>query len=333
MGSQTPSGGGHRPSIPALPAAQSRLLWSVMIPTYNNGDHLRQALESVLAQSQGPEQMQIEVVDDCSTSGNPSSLVQEVGQGRVNYFRQPANRGHVENFNTCLLRSQGQLVHLLHGDDLVRPGFYEKMAGLFERHPQLGAAFCRFEVIDSQGKLLKTHALEQAHSGVLENWMEKIALGQRLQPPAMVVRREVYERLGGFDRRITAYGEDWEMWVRIAAHFPIGYLPEPLAAYRVGGSSLSGRSFRTGQNVADYLRAIEICREHLPPGQVQAISRQARRLAARAAIRRSYRALDAGDFESPPAQFKMALLASPSPEIAARAAYLLLHWLWRRATQ
>jgi GT2 family glycosyltransferase len=330
MGSQPLQQADYRPAVPAVPASQPRPRWSVMIPTYNNSDHLRQALQSVLAQDPGPEQMQIEVVDDCSTSEDPSALVRELGQGRVNYFRQPSNRGHVENFNTCLLRARGLLVHLLHGDDLVRPGFYEKMGELFERHIEIGAAFCRFEVIDPHGTVLKTHAAEQDHSGVLENWLEKIALGQRLQPPAMVVRREVYERLGGFDRRIAAYGEDWEMWVRIAAHYPTGYLPDPLAAYRVGVSGLSGRSFRTGQNVADYLRAVEICREHLPADRAAAISRQARRLAARAAIRRSYRALDAGDFASPLAQAKMAWHAYPSPEIAARAAYLLLHWLRRR---
>jgi glycosyltransferase involved in cell wall biosynthesis len=323
----------HRPAISALPAGQPRPLWSVMIPTFNSGELLRQALESVLAQDPGAEQMQIEVVDDCSTAGDPASLTHELGGERVGFFRQTANRGHVENFNTCLLRSRGRLIHLLHADDLVRPGFYEEICALFERFPDAGAAFCRYEVIDPQGRVIKTHAAEQDHPGVLENWLEKIALGQRLQPPAMVVRREVYESLGGFDRRIASYGEDWEMWVRIAAHYSTAYLPEPLAAYRVGGSSLTSRSFRSGQNLADYLRAVEICREHLPPDRAEAISRQARRLAARAAIRRSYRALDAGDFESPLAQARMAWRASPSPEIAARSSYLLLRWLWRRARQ
>jgi GT2 family glycosyltransferase len=321
----------HRPAIPALPAGQPRPLWSVMIPTFNSGELLRQALESVLEQDPGPEQMQIEVVDDCSSEGDPAGLVQELGRGRVSFFRQPSNRGHVENFNTCLRRSRGQLVHLLHGDDLVRPGFYAKMGALFERFPEAGAAFCRYQVIDPSGALIKIHSAEQDHSGLLENWLEKIGLGQRLQPPAMVVRREVYERLGGFDRRIASYGEDWEMWVRIAAYFATAYLPEALAAYRVGGSSLTSRSFRSGQNMADYLTAVEICREHLPPGRADAIFSQARRLAARAAIRRSYRALDAGDLESPLAQVKMAWRASPTPEITARSAYLLLHWLRRRA--
>ena len=55
------------PSIAPVPEGVHRPKWSVMIPTFNCANYLRQTLESVLAQDPGPEQMQIEVVDDCST--------------------------------------------------------------------------------------------------------------------------------------------------------------------------------------------------------------------------------------------------------------------------
>src|SRR5690242_19953848 len=102
-----------------------RPLWSIMIPTFNNAGHLRAALRSVLAQDAGPEVMQIEVVDDASDD-DTSKVVQETGQGRVSYYRQDRNVGHIANFQSCLRRSTGRLVHLLHGDDAVLPGFYQK---------------------------------------------------------------------------------------------------------------------------------------------------------------------------------------------------------------
>jgi len=107
----------YRSPVPKVAEEVSRPLWSVMIPTYNCAQFLRETLASVLMQDLGPEVMQIEVVDDYSTQGDVEAIVQEMGQGRVGFYRQPENRGHVWNFQTCLERSQGRLIHLLHGDD------------------------------------------------------------------------------------------------------------------------------------------------------------------------------------------------------------------------
>ena len=74
-----------------------------------------------------------------------------MGGRRVAFYRQPANVGHVRNFNTCIRRARGQLVHLLHGDDAVRPGFYEAMQQPFEAQAEVGAAFCRYISTDADG--------------------------------------------------------------------------------------------------------------------------------------------------------------------------------------
>ncbi|HEX6180965.1 MAG TPA: glycosyltransferase, partial [Chitinophagaceae bacterium] len=78
----------HPPSIAPVSPEIHRPLWSVMIPAYNCAGYLVEALNSVLAQDPGEEIMQIQVVDDCSTDANMRQLVQEVGKGRVEYFRQ-----------------------------------------------------------------------------------------------------------------------------------------------------------------------------------------------------------------------------------------------------
>jgi GT2 family glycosyltransferase len=76
------------PSAPSAPSiepllAGERPFWSVMIPTDNGDPHLADAIASVLEQDPGPERMQIEVVDDCSTHGDPEKLVAQVGDGRA----------------------------------------------------------------------------------------------------------------------------------------------------------------------------------------------------------------------------------------------------------
>jgi glycosyltransferase involved in cell wall biosynthesis len=265
----------YRATIPPIPDQEARPLWSVMIPTYNCADYLRETLASVLAQDPGTDLMQIEVIDDCSTQDDPAAVVEELGRGRVVFYQQPENVGYIKNFQTCLERSQGKLIHLLHGDDCVRNGFYQKLQQGFEENPKVGAAFCRHIHMDERGHWHYISPLEQIESGVLNNWLERLAVIQRIQAPSIVVRREVYEKLGGFDSRIRYWGEDWEMWVRIAAHYPVWYEVEPLALYRTHSVSLSGYSVRSGENIQDFRTAIGIVKDYLPADCADRLSKKA----------------------------------------------------------
>jgi hypothetical protein len=273
--------------------------------------------------------MQIEVVDDCSTRDDPAAVVEEVGGGRVTFYQQPQNVGHCRNFDTCLERSRGKLIHLLHGDDGVREGFYQTMERPFAEHPEIGAAFCRYISIDEHGHWQTISPLEQMESGVISNWLEKIATGQRLQPPAMVVRREVYEQLGGFDRRISHYGEDWEMWVRIAARYAVWYEVEPLALYRVHSASLTGNTMRTGENGRELRQVIEIIKAYLPEEHAQAWTDSARINFAFACLRRARRMSDAGDQQGSLAQIREALRTYRSLPVISQAARLFALRAWR----
>jgi hypothetical protein len=127
-----------------------------------------------------------------------------------------------------------------------------------------------------------------------------------------VVRREVYEKLGLFDRRL-AWVEDWEMWVRIAAHYPVWYEVEPLARYRMHSNSNTGRYMRSGENLRDVRRAIAIIRAYLPATAAEEISRRSRTHWALDTLR--YRApefLDAGDLRTAMIQTGEALRCSHS---------------------
>src|ERR1700709_2756259 len=107
--------------IPASDAGTTPF-WSVMIPTYNPPKpYLEQALSSVLDQGLNEHEMQIEVVDDCSSSVDVESLVKPLGGERIKFSRTKKNLGLAGCWNTCLSRSQGRWVHLLHQDDYVLP--------------------------------------------------------------------------------------------------------------------------------------------------------------------------------------------------------------------
>jgi glycosyltransferase involved in cell wall biosynthesis len=285
-----------------------------MIPTHNCAQYLRETLSSVLAQDPGPEHMQIEVVDDCSTKDDPESVVRELGMGRVVFHRQPGNVGHTRNFETCLHRSRGHLIHLLHGDDAVRPGFYARMAPVFAAHPEIGAAFSRNMFMDELGNWTGISRLEIPQSGFMEDLVERLGVGQRIQTPAIVVRREVYETLGGFDRRLS-WTEDWEMWTRIAFNYPIWYEVEPLALYRVHGSSNTGRYRRTAENVKDMIRLYSIIKQYLPKGQGERLIKSGRSHYARRALGEAEEMVMCGEYASAIAQARAAVRLSPTPGI------------------
>lgn len=268
----------YRATIPPIGEDSPRPLWSVMIPTYNCANYLRQTLASVLAQDPGEAVMQIEVVDDCSTQDDPAAVVAELGQGRVSFYQQPENVGYIRNFETCLLRSRGQLIHLLHGDDCVRGGFYHQLQKAFAENPEIGAAYCRHIIMGEDGHWQRLSPVEQSESGILQDALERIVSRHPIQTPSIVVRRQVYEKLGGFDRRMLSCGEDWEMWVRIATGYPVWFEVEPLAIYRSHSSSLSGKAFRTGQNLRDVRKATEIIQSYLPETKARELSKKAREL-------------------------------------------------------
>ena len=116
------------PAIRPLPRDCKRPFWSVMIPNYNSTRYLKQTLESILVQDPGAEEMQIEIVDNCSTEDDPGRIVAEMGVGdRVQVFRRAEHVGMSANWNTCIERARGQWVHILHSDDTVVVGFYDSL--------------------------------------------------------------------------------------------------------------------------------------------------------------------------------------------------------------
>ncbi|WP_246841275.1 glycosyltransferase [Chroococcidiopsis sp. TS-821] len=285
-----------------------------MIPTYNRTKYLERTLKSLLNQAPAPEVMQIEVVDNCSTEVDMEAVVQDIGQGRILFYRQPYNVGLTANLTACIQRSRGHLVHILHDDDVVLPGFYQRLQEAFEREPTIGAAFCRYINVDENDRPVYIPQLEQANAGIILNWIERIAVKPRIQPPALVVRRSVYEKIGGFHPELR-YTCDWEMCKRIAAYYPVWYEPQILAHYRVHSASTTSDVIKSGANVADRRKAIEISRAYLPPPLAEQLSHKAEEVSAINTLGVARRALSRGDTATTLVQIKEALKCSSSPKI------------------
>lgn len=244
------------PTIAPVQAGTDRPLWSVMIPAWNCARYLRRTLASVLAQDPGPDRMQIEVVDDCSTTDDPAGVVAELGRGRVGFFRKPRNEGPTPTFNVCLSRARGHLVHLLHGDDYVLPDFYATVTTAAEQHADVDFFAVRARIVDEHDALdtvsTRVPSLEHADRDVRPFYYDN-----PFRTPAVVIRRTRYESVGGFDPRLV-HVADWEMWVRAIRTGGGLAINELLCGYRVFGGNHTSQLVRSGEGLRDHLRMAAI---------------------------------------------------------------------------
>jgi hypothetical protein len=319
------------PRIEPVQDGPLRPFWSVMVPVFNcSPAYLRETLMSVLVQDPGKAEMQIEVIDNCSTKLDVESLVREIGGDRVGFHRQRHNVGMAGNFNSCIMRASGYWIHILHSDDKVLPGFYARSREALEKHRAVGAAFCRQIFMDAAGRELYQSDPEAEAAGVLdEDFVDRLLLESRIQFPSIVVRRSTYEVVGGFRPNLQAC-LDWDMWKRIALREPIFYNPAVLACYRVHTGADSSHLTLIGENVVDERRSIEItCGEDVPAQRARLVRSAARRASGIRAARRARQLWNSNSKAAAWGQAMEALRTSFSPPVVARVTYFIARTIVR----
>ena len=290
------------PSIPLVepvPEGIARPLWSVMIPTYNSGEYLRKTLQSVMAQDCGPERMEIEVVDHCSTEDDPEALVRAVCGSRVAFYRRPKNEGAVANFNACVQRSHGHLIHILHSDDYVLPGFYAEIERLAELYADVALLATRCFFVDESGIItgVTTRIPELEKGG---RSVDTLYYATSMQFPGVVIRREFYEAHGGYMPSLV-HTCDREMWTRAVSSQGGVISTNVLACYRTSVSNETAAVVRSGENVRDLLRLAEVFRKRYP----RFSSCGARQIAAHTALSQARRFSALNDSDSAESNWRL----------------------------
>ncbi|AVH69900.1 TPR repeat-containing protein [Nostoc sp. 'Lobaria pulmonaria (5183) cyanobiont'] len=271
------------PKIPAVAASEKkRPFWSVVIPAYKRTDYLLECLASVLAQWTGEEEMEILVMDNASTPPL-FDLVNAIGRGIVSYYRNSQNIGLAGNHNTGIILSRGQWIHILHDDDYVLPGFYSQLKESLENcSDSVGAAFTGFDNINEKGVFLSKGDIFYWYGenrGIIQNWLLQIGVTNPLRPSAIVIRRQTYEKIGGYCSELSDLN-GWELCKRIATFYDCWYEPKILACYRLDTSlyaqKMSNELFATGNHAVFLRRAIEITESYLPADLCTEITTNAR---------------------------------------------------------
>lgn len=247
--------------------------WSVAIPVHGCIDLLARALAEVVAQVGDRDDAEILVVDD-ACSDDVQKVVTELGRGRVQYHRNVGWLGAAGTFNRCLELTRGDLVHILHGDDAVLPGFYAALESAMSDHPEAVAAMCRTQYIDRDDTCGPVSRRYREGTGIWDGALRSVAVSNRVRPPSIAVRRAAYDRVGGF-RTDLPHAADWEMWVRLLASGPLVFVDEVLACYRRHPDQDTAGRVRSGSNIRERADAIPCVTQHVSPDERERLARKA----------------------------------------------------------
>ena len=222
-------------------------LVTAVIPTYNYAHFLPRAIDSVLAQTHSG--IECVVVNDGSTDDTAQVLARY--GSRIRAITQE-NRGLSAARNTGIAAATGELVAILDADDSWRPTKIAKQVAAIEARPELGAVGCGGELIDSDGQHIAYLPYAQSIStadGSFVPAAQLRAVATRQfwvsgSGSGALIPKSTLDDVGVFDETLRA-AEDWDLWLRIAAKYPIYNVADILVDICLHGTG----SFRNAEKM------------------------------------------------------------------------------------
>lgn len=235
---------GSRPEVRRPPIV------TVGIPTFNRAGLLREAIESVLAQTF--HDFRLIVSDNASTDETPD-VVSSFSDARLQYVRADGNIGMIANFNRLIDLTETELLMLLPDDDLLYPDYLASVVDVLQRNPRVGLLHTAVDEIDIDSRVQRSAARVEAKRAwtvepgraFLERSMTSIVVCWS----STTYRTQAIREAGGITIDEEAFA-DLPVFMRIAKSWDIAYLDQPLVAFRVHDQTETARASQ-GQDEAD----------------------------------------------------------------------------------
>lgn len=200
---------------------------SVVIPSYNLGRYLGEAVESV--QKQTLRGVELVIVDDGSTDASTLSVLDEFARQDIRVIRQK-NSGVSATLNHGIRETQGRYVCCLDADDRLCPSYLEKAAAVLESKPAVGFVTSFFRDFDGATTV---DLVRFAGCG-----FPMILVGDQAMS-ASLFRREAWKQVGGYDQEMDGW-QDWDFWIRVLeAGYSADVIREVLYEHRVRADSIT----------------------------------------------------------------------------------------------
>lgn len=206
---------------------------SVIIPAYNAMNYLPETVDSALAQSF--TDFEIIIINDGSTD-NLELWYSHLADSRVKLISQ-SNQGKSVAVNNGISQSQGEYIAFLDADDLWEVTKLEKQVNCLDTRPDVGLIYTWTALTDETGKPTGRFLTSHAEGNVWKSLILKNILTCGSTP---MVRRQCFDTVGLFSPELPP-AEDWDMWLRIAAHYEFAVLKQPLVRYRKHPGNISAQ--------------------------------------------------------------------------------------------
>ncbi len=210
-------------------------LVSVIIPTHNRETVLPRAIDSVLLQKD--VDFELIIVDDGSNSPL-RDRVSDVETRSLTWVRSPENKGPAAARNLGIKHAKGEWIAFLDSDDEWKPGKLNAQLKFFEENPDY--LICQTEEIwIRNGKRVNPMKKHKKYGGRI---FEKCLPLCVVSPSAVMMRHKLFDEVGLFDESLPAC-EDYDLWLRIAARYPIGLIEKPYILKYGGHADQRSREF------------------------------------------------------------------------------------------
>lgn len=240
---------------------------SVLLTCYNHIRYLPAALQSVVDQSYND--YEIIAVDDGSTDGTREWLAARPEP--IQKLFNEENLGTYGSLNAALAKASGEFVAVLNDDDVWAPEKLAKQVALLDSDPKVGLVHTDGEFIDGEGKVVPGKPLGfRFPTFVTGDILLGLVYENKIIASAALFRRRCVDELGGFNPEYFGSG-DWEMWFRIAMHWKVGFVPEPLTYYRVHGENASHKLERIWRDDEKLRKWIAEQLERIPSDRFPAV--------------------------------------------------------------
>jgi len=210
---------------------------SVVLPVYNGGEYLAEAIESVLNQSF--EGFELIIIDDGSTDQS-AEIIAEYKDSRIRFYSQ-GNKGLSATLNRGILLAKGEFVARQDQDDICFPLRFEKQINWFHAYPEAGMVGTAAEIWQGNKKTERT--LQHPKEDSLIRF--GLLFDNHFVHSSVMIRKAVLGDVGGYAEDLSRQPpEDYELWSRVMKAYDLGNLDDILMVYREVEGSMS----RTGVN-------------------------------------------------------------------------------------
>lgn len=257
---------------------------SFIVPSYNYAEFVGCAIDSLASQTY--RSLEVIVIDDASSDGTRDVLRRYAEDPRIRIVHHDVNRGHIRSYNEGIALARGELIGLLSADDLcLRTDAVERQVATFDTDPGIGFVYSACAFADEEGSVQwvkRPWPDDYVRSGPEE--FCHLVFHNYVPASGTLVRRRCHEMLGGYDVRLPHAG-DWDLWLRISTRFSVGYIAEPLYAWRIHHRNMHHQTATVVQATDEHLLTVRKAFDALPASAPPAAHRLRKRALRHAILR------------------------------------------------